>query len=144
MTRLMNEYELCGVEVVRAPSRADMSTWLVRDRPRRHAAIPPSPGFDLTQSTDASNLSQITGEAALSDDYTDSDISHAGELSVEERSNNTETGLPDTQITDETYSPEEKKRKKKMKKEKKEKKEEKSRQDEDPDISDGSGNSTQY
>jgi hypothetical protein len=141
MTRLMNEYELCGVEVVRAPSRADMSTWLVHDRPRRHTAIPPSPGFELTQSTDASNLSQITGEAALSDDYTDSDVSHTGELSVEERSNNTETGLPDTQLTDETYSPEEKKRKKKMKKEKKEKR---SRQDEDPDISDGSGNSTQY
>ncbi len=134
-------------EVIQAPSRADMSTWLVRDRPRRHAAIPPSPGVDFTQSTDASNLCHITGEAALTDDDTDSDISHAGNPSVEERFNNTETGLPDTQLTDETFSPEEKKRKKKEKKEKKEKKdrkEQRSRQEEDPDISDGSGNSLQY
>jgi hypothetical protein len=63
---------------------------------------------------------------------------------VEERSNNTETGLPETQLTDETYSPEEKKRKKKEKKEKKDRKEKRSRKEEDPDISDGSGNPVQY
>jgi hypothetical protein len=110
MKRLMNEYEVSGVEVVKAPSRADMSSWLASDRPRRHAAIPPSPGLELTQSTDASNLSQLTGEAALSDDYTASDVSNVGEDSVEERSNNTESGLPDTQLTDDTYSPGEKKK----------------------------------
>ncbi len=147
MKRLMNEYEVSGVEVVKAPSRADMSSWLASDRPRRHAAIPPSPGLELTQSTDASNLSQLTGEAALSDDYTASDVSNVGDDSMEERSNNTESGLPDTQLTDDTYSPGEKKRKKKEKKEKKQKKEKKekrTRKEEDPDESDGSGNSTQY
>jgi hypothetical protein len=144
MKRLMNEYELSGVEVVKAPSRADMSSWLASDRPRRHAAIPPSPGLELTQSTDASNLSQLTGKAALSDDYTASDASNVGEDSLEERSNNTESGLPDTQLTDDTYSPGEKKRKKKAKKQKKEKKDKRTRKQEDPDESDGSGNSTQY
>jgi len=139
--RLMNEYELSGVEVVKAPSRADMSSWLASDRPRRHAAVPPSPGLDLTQSTDASNLSQLSGEGVLSDDYTASDVSNAGNDSVEERSTNTETGLPDTQLTDDTFSPGEKKRKKKEKKEKKEKR---SKKEEDADVSDGSGNSTQY
>jgi len=147
MKRLMNEYELSGVEVVKAPSRADMSSWLASDRPRRHAAVPPSPGLDLTQSTDASNLSQLSGEGVLSDDYTASDTSNAGNDSVEERSTNTETGLPDTQLTDDTFSPGEKKRKKKEKKEKREKKEKKekrSKKEEDADVSDGSGNSTQY
>ena len=28
MTRLMTEYEVAGMVVVRAPSRADMATWL--------------------------------------------------------------------------------------------------------------------
>jgi len=34
LTRLMTEYEHVGVEVLEAPSRADMSTWLANDRPR--------------------------------------------------------------------------------------------------------------
>ena len=75
MTRLMGEYEVCGVEVVRAPSRADMATWLSKDRPRRRAHIPPSPGIDLTQSTASSNLTQQLGDAVLSDDYTASEES---------------------------------------------------------------------
>ena len=50
ISRLMTNYELAGVEVIH-----DMSTWLASDRPRRRAAIPHSPGVDLTQSTDASN-----------------------------------------------------------------------------------------
>ena len=62
LTRLMNAYELAGVEVVEASSRADMSTWLASDRPRRRAALPPSPGLELTQSTEASNLSQLSGD----------------------------------------------------------------------------------
>ena len=146
LTRLMTEYEFAGVDVVVAPSRADMSTWLASDRPRRRAAIPPSPGIDLTQSTDASNGTVLSGEAILSDDYTASEDSSCEVASVDARSVNTESGLPDTQLTDETFSPEEKKRKKKEKKLKKRmkasKKEERLK---DPsDESDGSGNSTQY
>jgi len=147
--RLMSAYELAGMEVVRAPTRADMSTWLASDRPRRRAAVPSSPGVDLTQSTDASNLSQMSGEGVLSDDYTGSDDSHVGMESMEERSVNTETGVMDTQWTDETFSPEEKRRKKKERKEKKEKKQRENakkghRQEEDQEESDASGNSTQY
>ena len=150
MLRLMSEYELVGLEVLKAPTRADMSAWLASDRPRRRAAVPPSPGADFTQSTDASNLSQLTGEAILSDDYTGSDVSHVGNESMEERSVNTETGLMNTQWTDETLSPEEKQRKKKERKERKEKKKEREnakkekRQEKDQDESDASGNSTQY
>ena len=137
------------MEVLKAPTRADMSAWLASDRPRRRAAVPPSPGADFIQSTDASNLSQLTGEAILSDDYTGSDVSLVGNESMEERSVNTETGLLDTQWTDETFSPEEKMRKKKERKEKKEKKEKKlakreDSQSEDQDQSDASGNSRQY
>ncbi len=73
LTRLMTEYKFAGVDVVVAPPRADMSTWLASDRPRRRAAIPPSPGIDLTQSTDASNGTVLSGEAILSDDYTASE-----------------------------------------------------------------------
>jgi len=146
LTRLMTEYEYAGVEVLEAPNRHDMSTWLANDRPRRRAAIPPSPGIDLTQSTDASNTSQFTGEAVLSDDYTGSEDDSRAAESMEGRSVNTDTGLPDTQLTDETFSPEEKKRRrkeKKMKKQRKASKKEK-RQEENEDASDGSGNSTQY
>ena len=80
---------------------------------------------------------------------TGSDDSHVGMESMEERSVNTETGLMDTQWTDETFSPEEKRRKKKERKEKKEKKQRENakkghRQKEDQDESDASGNSTQY
>ena len=104
LTRLMTEYELAEVVVVKAPSRAEMSNWLASDRPRRRSTIPPpSPGLELTQSTDASNLSQLSGEAILSDDYTESDSDSRGFQSIEERSVNTETGLPDTQLTDETF-----------------------------------------
>ena len=146
LTRLMKEYELSGVEVAEPPSRADMSTWLASDRPRRRAAIPPSPGIDLTQSTDASNTSLLSGEGVLSDDYTGSEDSSRVVDSVEERSVNTETGLPDTQLTDETFSPEEKIRRKKEKKMKKQRKalKNKEREAEDQEESDGSGNSTQY
>ena len=152
VNRLMSEYEFAGMEVLQAPSRENMSTWLVNDRPRRRAYLPPSPGMDHTQSTDASNLSQCTGEGILSDDYTGSEASHTGNESMEERSVNTETGLLDTQGTDETFPPEEKKRKKKQRKEKKEKKENKEnkavkkygRPSEEQDESDGSGHSTQY
>jgi len=146
MTRLMGEYEIAGMEVVRAPSRADMATWLARDRPRRRANIPPSPGVDLTQSTASSNLSQQSGNVLLSDDYTASEESSHGGGSLEDRSVNTETGMPDTQLTDETFSPGEKKRKKKDRKAKKAKKAAKKeeRGKEDKDESDGSGNSTQY
>ena len=149
LVRLMTEYELTGVEVVEAPSRADMATWLASDRPRRRCAIPPSPGIDLTQSTDASNTSLLSGDAVLSDDYTGSEDSSRGGDSVEGRSVNTETGLPDTQLTDETFSPEEKQRKKKEKKDKKLKKQRKAlkkkeQEEEDKEESDGSGNSTQY
>ena len=146
LTRLMNAYELAGVEVVEAPSRADMSTWLANDRPRRRAAIPPSPGLELTQSTDASNLSQLSGDGVLSDDYTASEDSSRVGNSVEDRSVNTETGLPDTQLTDETFSPEEKKRRKKDKRRKKQRKalKKKEREEEDEEESDGSGHSTQY
>jgi len=108
----MTEYEYAGVEVLEAPNRHDMSTWLANDRPRRRAAIPPSPGIDLTQSTDASNTSQFTGEAVLSDDYTGSEDDSRAAESMEGRSVNTETGLPDTQLTDDTFSPEEKKEEK--------------------------------
>ncbi len=146
LTRLMKEYELSGVEVAEPPSRADMSTWLASDRPRRRAAIPPSPGIDLTQSTDASNTSLLSGEGVLSDDYTGSEDSSHVVDSVEERSVNTETGLPDTQLTDETFSPEEKRRRKKEKKMKKQRKalKNKEREAEVQEESDGSGNSTQY
>ena len=145
MTRLMGEYEVCGVEVVRAPSRADMATWLSKDRPRRRPNIPPSPGIDLTQSTASSNLTQQSGDALLSDDYTPSqESSHGGGGSVKDRSVNTETGMPDTQMTDETFSPREKKRKKKDRKMKKGKKVAKKMKKEDHDESDGSGISTQY
>jgi len=146
MTRLMTDYELAGVEVVQAPSRADMSTWLASDRPRRRAAIPPSPGIDLTQSTDASNLSQLSGEGILSDDYTGSEASTHGGDSMEERSVNTETGLPDTEGTDETFSPEEKRRKEKEKTAKKPKKAMKKEEpiEEEDNESDGSGNSQQF
>ena len=146
MTRLMNEYEFAEVEVIQAPSRADMSTWLANDRPRRRATIPPSPGTQLTQSTDASNTSQHSGDCVLSDDYTCSEESSRGVETVEERSVNTETGLPDTQLTDETFSPEEKKRRKEEKRLKKERKALKKddRREEDKDVSDGSGHSMQY
>ncbi len=146
LTRLMTEYEYLGVEILEAPTRADMSTWLANDRPRRRAAIPPSPGTQLTQSTDASNTSQQSGDCVLSDDYTCSEESSRGVETVEERSVNTETGMADTQLTDETFSPEEKKRRKKEKRQKKERKALKkvNRREEDQDMSDGSGNSTQY
>jgi len=146
LTRLMTEYELAGVEVVAPPSRSDMSTWLASERPRRRAAIPPSPGIDLTQSTDASNTSLLSGDGVLSDDYTGSEDSSRGVDSVEGRSVNTETGLPDTQLTDETFSPEEKKRRKKEKRMKKQRKglKKKEREEEDEEESDGSGHSTQY
>jgi hypothetical protein len=49
LVRLMTAYELAEVEVSQVPTRADMSTWLASDRPRRRAAIPHSPGVDLTQ-----------------------------------------------------------------------------------------------
>ena len=146
LTRLMTEYEYLGVEILEAPTRADMSTWLANDRPRRRATIPPSPGTQLTQSTDASNTSQHSGDCVLSDDYTCSEESSRGVETVEERSVNTETGMPDTQLTDETFSPEEKKRIKKEKRLKKERKALKKDygREEDKDVSDGSGNSTQY
>jgi len=146
LTRLMKEYELTRMEVVEPPSRADMSTWPASDRPRRRAAIPPSPGIDLTQSTDASNTSLLSGEGVLSDDYTGSEDSSHVVDSVEERSVNTEMGLPDTQLTDETFSPEEKRRRKRAKKMKKQRKasKNKEREAEVQEESDGSGNSTQY
>ena len=141
MTRLMAEYEAPGMEVVRAPTRADMDTWLAKDRPRRRANIPPSPGIDLTQSTASSNLSQLSGDAILSDDYTESDASSQAGQSMEERSVNTETGLPDSQNTDDTFSPEEKQRKKRAKKKTEQKEKPLSEEDNE---SDGSGNSRQY
>ena len=144
LTRLMTEYEYLGVEVLEAPSRADISTWLANYRPRRRATIPPSPGTQLTQSTDASNTSQQSGDCVLSDDYTCSEESLCGVETVEERSVNTETGLPDTQLTDETFSPEEKKIRKKDKRLKKERKALKKddRREEDKGVSDVSDDST--
>ena len=146
LTRLMSEYEMSGVEVVHAPSRADMATWLTTDRPRRRATIPSSPSLDLTQSTDASNLSQLSGDQALSDDYTATDSDSRGVESMKERSVNTETGMPDTQMTDDTFSPEENKRRKKKDKLKKQKKAamKEKRIEEEEGESDGSGDSIQY
>jgi len=146
MNRLMKDYENAGMEIIKAPNRADMSTWLVSDRPRRRATVPPSPGVDLTQSTDNSNLSQLSGEGTYSDDYTGSETSSREGESMEERSVNTETGLPDTQKTDETFSPEERKKKKKAKRAKKGKKAKTMEEPiiEDDNETDASGHSTQY
>ena len=92
-----------------------MDEWLVNSRPKRRAAATQSPNpLDNTQFTDASTQpsqpsvgeSQISDAASdalehlnFSDDYTDS----SDEVEDEERSVNTDTGLPDTQASDSPY-----------------------------------------
>ena len=135
--RLMTDYENCGSVIVRGSDGADMAEWLQQDRPRRRAAAEQSPNaLNCTQTTDASTQpsqtsisnSQISDAASealrqglLDDDYTGS----SEEEENEERSVNTESGLPDTQASDSPYQPRNKKRKRKEKKSKKGKKERK-------------------
>ena len=106
----------------------------VNSRPKRRAAATQSPNpLDNTQFTDASTQpsqpsvgeSQISDAASdalehpnFSDDYTDS----SDEVEDEERSVNTDTGLPDTQASDSPYLTRADKKKKKKRKQKKENK----------------------
>ena len=106
----------------------------VNSRPKRRAAATQSPNpLDNTQFTDASTQpsqpsvgeSQISDAASdalehpnFSDDYTDS----SDEVEDEERSVNTDTGLPDTQASDSPYLTRADKKKKMKRKQKKENK----------------------
>ena len=89
-----------------------MENWLVQSRPRRHApAVRSTDPLDNSQTTDAStqptqsNLgnsqtsdaaSEALAAGTFSDDYTGS----SEDDEDEERSVNTETGLPDSQGSD--------------------------------------------
>ena len=103
--RLMTEYENYGAVIVTGNDIADMDAWLSSDRPKRRATAVRSPDpLDLTQTTDGSTQpsqstlaeSQISDAASealaatFSDDYTGS----SEEDEEDERSVNTNTGLP--------------------------------------------------
>lgn len=127
--RLLKDYENFGVTIVKGHDVPDMDTWLVNDRPKRTAPINKSPDpLDNTQTTDGSTQpsqpsvteSQISdaasdalGSCLFSDDYT---VSSEEE---EERSVNTDTGLPDTQASESPYLTRAEKKKRKQKKAKK-------------------------
>jgi len=131
--RLMKDYENFGVTLVKGHDVPDMEEWLVNDRPKRRAPVVRSPDpLDLTQTTDASTQpsqstladSQISDAASealaqpqFSDDYTGS-----SDDEEEERSVNTDTGLPDTQASDSPYLSRANKKKRKKRKAKRENK----------------------
>ncbi len=132
--RLMTEYENFGAVVVTGQDVPGMDEWLVNSRPKRRAVATQSPNpLDNTQCTDASTqpsqpsvgesmISDAASDALehpnFSDDYTDS----SDEVEDEERSVNTDTGLPDTQASDSPYLTRPDKKKKKKRKQKKENK----------------------
>ena len=100
--RLMNDYENFNATVVTGSDIPDMDEWLVEGRPKRRAAKYQSPDpLDQTQTTDASTqpsqpsvaASEALAAAEFSDDYTAS----SEDSEEEERSVNTDTGMPDTQ-----------------------------------------------
>jgi len=115
--RLMTEYDNFGAVVVSGHAVKGMDDWIVEGRPKRSAPVVRSPDpLDNTQTTDASTQpsqsqsslgdSQISDAASealeagtFSDDYTGS----SEEDETEERSVNTETGMPDTQASDSPY-----------------------------------------
>lgn len=130
--RLLMDYENFGLTVVNGNDVPDMDTWLVNDRPKRRAQVNHSPGpIDYTQTTDGSTqpsqpsladsqisdaASEALGSNLFSDDYTGSSEDQEEE---EERSVNTETGMPDTQASDSPYCTRAEKKKRKHKKAKK-------------------------
>ena len=141
INRLMSDYENYGATVVTGDQVPGMKQWLVNDRPRRRAPIVRSPDpLDNTQTTDGSTqpsqstihdsqisdaASDAAAEGIFSDDYTGS----SEEEVEEERSVNTETGMPDTQASDSPYltrSQKKRRRKKEKKASKKEKKDKRS------------------
>ena len=134
LQRLMKEYENFGAIVVTGDQVPGMKEWLVNDRPRRRAPVVRSPDpLDNTQTTDGSTQpsqstianSQISDAASdiFPDDYTAS----SEEEVEEERSVDTETGLPDTQASDSPYRTRSQKKKRRKKKAKKASKKEKRR-----------------
>jgi hypothetical protein len=135
--RLMVEYENLGAIVVNGDGIQDMNDWLVNTRPKRRASVAGSPDpVRNTQLTDGSTQpsqstlgqSQISDAASealaagsIEDDYT----GESEDEEDEERSVNTETGLPDTQASDSLYETRSGKKKRKKRKAKKESKKEK-------------------
>ena len=139
--RLMADYENHGAVIVTGNKVADMNTWLISDRPKRHAPAVQSPEpLDQTQTTDVSTQpSQSTlGESQISDaasealgtTFTDDYTGSSEDDEEAERSVNTDTGLPDTQASESPYlSRSQKRKRKRAKKEaKKAKKESKKRE----------------
>jgi len=130
----MFDYENFGAVIVTGHEIPDMDEWLVNQRPKRKAPLTRSPEpLDNTQTTDASTqpsqpslaeskISDAESEAIantpFSDDFTDS----SDDKEDEERSVNTDTGLPDTQASDSPYLSRTEKKKRKKKKAKKESK----------------------
>jgi len=134
--RLMVEYENLGAIVVNGDGIQDMNDWLVNTRPKRRASVAGSPdavgNTQLTdnstqpsQSTSQSQISDAASEALAAGSFEDDYTGESEDEEDEERSVNTETGLPDTQASDSPYETRSSKKKRKKRKAKKEAKKEK-------------------
>jgi hypothetical protein len=132
--RLMVEYENFGAIVVNGDGITDMNDWLMNSRPKRRASVAGSPDpVENTQLTDASTqpsqsslgqsqISDAASEALAAGSIEDDFTGESEEDEDEERSVNTETGLPDTQASDSPYVTRSSKKKRKKRKDKKESK----------------------
>ena len=127
--RLMDEYETLDAVVVSGSAVEDMDSWLQQPRKRRHPAEVKCEQLDSTQTTDNSRHSQSSaGESLVSDaasealaaaDFSDDFTGDDEDLENEERSVDTRTGMPDSQLTDGSYDDHKEKKKKRRKKAKK-------------------------
>jgi len=130
--RLMEEYETLDAVIVSGSAVEDMDDWLEQPRKRRHAAEVKCDILDNTQTTDNSQHSQsVSGESLVSDaasealgtaEFSDDFTGESEDSENEERSVDTRTGMPDSQLTDGTYDDQKEKKKKRRKKAKKAKK----------------------
>jgi len=131
VNRLIEEYQTWDAVVVSGRDVLDMDEWLVQPKRRRRAAEDKNEPIENTQTTESSLHSQLSaGDSQISDaasealaqgEYSDDYTGEDEEDEDEERSVDTCTGLPDSQLTDGTYDEQidKKKRKKKTKKAKK-------------------------
>jgi hypothetical protein len=126
--RLMEEYETLDAVVVTGSKIQDMDDWLVQLKRKRRAEEVELEPLENTQTTDSSYRSQTSGGESQISDAASEALAH-GEFSDdftgddedeenEDRSVDTRTGLPDSQLTDGSYDDhkEKKKRKKRAKK----------------------------
>ena len=110
--RLMTDYDNVGSVTVSDSEVIDMKEWLQEDRPCRRAAAVQSPNaLECTQTTDGSTqpsqtfvetprISDAASEALREGEFDDDYTGSSEEDENQERSVNTDSGLPDTQSSE--------------------------------------------